>query len=251
MTLQGDGMWEFIQSNSQTFTDSFIEDTASIIGVQSRYITNVQASLASSNKLLADESVSVSFDISSIASSTKTALQLGQAFQTKVNEGSASFTSIESASGVEVEAEVQSASGVKAEAEVESVSGVKVEVEVESASSVKVEEKSSAASGQSVNDEGESPAGIIVGALFGGACLIAGVQFILWYRRRQATDKTVTVGPMPETQLGTKDNEDAVVLPVAHGRLPPLGGVASMNAAALQTEEDTPVEPKSELDWDV
>jgi hypothetical protein len=112
--MTGDGLWDWITSNMDKFVSSFKEDVSRMIGIEERFIENVQAKQAEGKNLLADapglqastQAVAVSFTISSNASSSDSALDLGKKFQDAVNKDNAAFTSLETSSGIVITANV-------------------------------------------------------------------------------------------------------------------------------------------------
>jgi hypothetical protein len=105
--LSGEGLWDWINTNLEKFRAAFTSDVARMIDVEEKFILNVEAKLAESDKLLAaTQSVAVSFHLSGNASSTESAYQLGKRFEKAVNEDDALFTACEVSSGVTITAKV-------------------------------------------------------------------------------------------------------------------------------------------------
>jgi hypothetical protein len=79
--------------------------------IDEQHISNVQAELKKAASLLApsllaEQDVSVAFDIAAAASTKFTAFELGEQFMTSVNDGGATFTTLSSESGIDIQAEV-------------------------------------------------------------------------------------------------------------------------------------------------
>jgi hypothetical protein len=108
--MSGDGLWSWVNQNLDKFVTAFVQDISRIIDIEEKYITNVVAARAEGEggKLLAAESVDVSFDVSGKASDTESSFALGKRFQQAVNQDDARFTATEARSGVTISATVTS-----------------------------------------------------------------------------------------------------------------------------------------------
>jgi hypothetical protein len=108
--MSGDGLWSWVNKNLDKFVTAFVKDISRIINIEEKYITNVVAARAEGEggKLLAAESVDVSFDVSGNASDTESSFALGKRFQQAVNQDDARFTATEARSGVTISATVTS-----------------------------------------------------------------------------------------------------------------------------------------------
>jgi len=115
MELTGDGFWDWVEANMELFKSSLTSDIAATLLVAEDKINDITAALkanvllkAASARpaLLADQTVDVTFVIASGASNALTPLQLAKYYQSAVNNGTANFSSTQSASGIAVSAEV-------------------------------------------------------------------------------------------------------------------------------------------------
>jgi hypothetical protein len=161
LTLSGKGLWEWIKDNQAAFKTAFITDVSRIMNIDEEHITNVQAaeqkdtSSLLATSLLANQDVSVSFEIAAAASTVFTAVELGEQFKKSVNEGGETFTTLESDSGIEIEAEVHG---------------------VDAGSSAPAPEPAQASMG----------VGLIVGIAVASMCLVAVVVGAVFYYRKPA-----------------------------------------------------------------
>jgi len=102
MVLVGDGLWDWVNDNLEKFKTAMTTDIAATLFVSEDKISDVKATLAASlllkaapSRLLAEQSVDVSFIIASGASNTLTPVQLAKAYERAVNNGTANFSSTE------------------------------------------------------------------------------------------------------------------------------------------------------------
>jgi len=114
MELSGDGLWDWVDANQEEFKASITTDVASTLMISEDKISDIVARLASSLllqardalRLLAGQTVEVTFTIQQGASNALTPVELALAYQNAVNNGTANFSSLESASGVKITAKV-------------------------------------------------------------------------------------------------------------------------------------------------
>jgi len=115
MELTGDGLWDWVKANMELFKSSMASDIAATLFIAEDKINDIGASLKATlllraasvgPALLADQSVDVSFVIASGASNTLTPVQLAEFYQDAVNNGTANFSSTQSASGIAFSAKV-------------------------------------------------------------------------------------------------------------------------------------------------
>ena len=110
----GDGLWDWVDANQEEFKASITTDVASTLMISEDKISDIVARLASSLllqardalRLLAGQTVEVTFTIQQGASNALTPAELALAYQNAVNNGTANFSSLESASGVKITAKV-------------------------------------------------------------------------------------------------------------------------------------------------
>jgi hypothetical protein len=101
MTMSGDGLWDWVNENTEKFKSSMTTDIANTLYVSENKSSDVKAALAAAlllqaaPALLADQTVDVSFSIASGASTTLTPTQLAQAYERAVKNGTANFSSTE------------------------------------------------------------------------------------------------------------------------------------------------------------
>ena len=100
----GDGLWDWVNDNLEKFKTAMTTDIAATLFVSEDKISDVEAALAAflllkaaPSRLLAEQAVDVSFIIASGASNTLTPVQLAQAYERAVNNGTANFSSTEAA----------------------------------------------------------------------------------------------------------------------------------------------------------
>ena len=103
-----------MDANQEEFKASITTDVASTLMISEDKISDIVARLASSLllqardalRLLAGQTVEVTFTIQQGASNALTPAELALAYQNAVNNGTANFSSLESASGVKITAKV-------------------------------------------------------------------------------------------------------------------------------------------------
>jgi hypothetical protein len=103
-----------VDANQEEFKASITTDVASTLMISEDKISDIVARLASSLllqardalRLLAGQTVEVTFTIQQGASNALTPAELALAYQNAVNNGTANFSSLESASGVKITAKV-------------------------------------------------------------------------------------------------------------------------------------------------
>ena len=110
MSLTGDGLYDWIDANKDKFKSAFTSDVARIMQIEAKHVTNVQFAQGSeadtSASLLADQTVSVTFDIAAAASTEFSGTELGEKLKTAINSDGEKMTALEDKSGITVKAEV-------------------------------------------------------------------------------------------------------------------------------------------------
>jgi hypothetical protein len=100
MAMSGDGLWDWVNKNLEKFKTTMTADIARTLFVSEDKISEFKAALATAlllkadpSKLLAEQTVDVSFTIASGSSNTLTPVQLAEAYKRAVNNGTANFSS--------------------------------------------------------------------------------------------------------------------------------------------------------------